>query len=397
MSERRRPFSDPEVLELFQDEPELLAIVDAIHATQAPQRRRAPRPLLVAAAAVAALVVVALIPLQFRGASLTERALAAIGDARVVHQVASRAERSQLIVDLDTGSERPTELELESWFDSEAGEVRTVTRRNGVLVADTLTRKDASGSGAGASQPDPVVTTFLRGYRSAVSRGELKVIRRGLLDGTEVVWVRTAIPGARSDEVALDSATDLPRAFRLVVGSEPVGQLWRVSEIDSRVHSEADLTSKPPPAGPVAGRVESEQEATLDEAARLLAGSGRWPGREIGGLQLGRVVAQTLSRTLADGSRQTGAGLALTYGDTSGELVEIRQAMVPEPAYGFVEGRLTSSFAPIPEGAVALSVPEPQDGGLWMGQLRAGDVFLTIRASRRELVLDAARSLVPLG
>ena len=390
MNERRRPFSDPEVLELFEEEPELLAIVDAIHATQAPRRRRVSRPLLVGVSAVAALIAVALIPWQFRGADLTERALAAIGDARVVHLVASRPEQDQVVVDLETGSESAMTLELESWFDTELGKLRTVTRRQGDVVADTLTRK---GAGA-AAQVDPVVAAFVRGYRSTLSNGELEVIRRGQLDGVEVVWVRASFPGARRDEVALDSETDLPRAFRLVVGAEPEGPLWRVSEINSRVLSEPDFTPKPPPSGPVAGGVVSERDVTLNAAARLLDGRGRLPGRQIAGLQLSRVVAQGLTRTLADGSRQSGVGLELAYGGARSEFVEIQQAVRPEPAYGFAEGRLTFSFAPIPEGAVVLSVPEPQDGALWMGQLRAGDVFLTIRASRRDLVVDAARSLV---
>lgn len=393
MSERRMPFSDPEVLELFQDEPELLAIVDAIHATQAPQRSRAVKPLLVGAAAVAALFVVALIPWQFRGADVTERALAAIGDAGVVHLIASRPEQNHPVIDLSSGSERLTQLELESWFEAETGETRTVTRRDGILVADTLTRE---GKETDAGQGDPVVSTFIRGYRAALAGGELEVVRRGRLDGVEVVWVRASLPGAHRNEVALDSATDLPRAFRLVVGSESQGPLWRVSEIDSRVLSEPDFTPKPPPVGPVAGRVVSERNVKLNEAAQLLGSRGRWPGRELSGLQLGRVVAQELTRTLADGSRQAGVGLELIYGDTASEFVEILQARGPEPAYGFVEGRLTRGFAPIPESAVVLSVPESTGSALWTGQLRSGEVFLTIRASRRELVLDAARSLVAL-
>ena len=392
MSERRRPFSDPEVLELFEEEPELLAIVDAIHATQAPQRRHVSRPVLVAVSAVAALIVVALIPWQFRGADLTERALAAIGDARVVHVVASRPGEDQVVVDLETGSESVMTVELESWFDTESGELRTVTRRQGVVVADTLTRK-----GAGAAAPvDPVVATFVRGYRSALARGELEVVRRGRLDGDRVVWVRASLPGARKDEVALDATTDLPRAFRLVVGAESGGPLWRVPEIDSRLLSEPDFTPRPPPAGPVAGGIQSEQTITLEEAARLLDGRGRRPGRDVAGLKLNRVVSQELTRTLADGRLEKSIGLELVYGDTKSEFVTIQQAPRPEPAYRFVEGRLTFGFAPIPEGAVALVVPDRPGVDPWLGQLRAGDVFLTIQASRRQLVLDAARSLVAL-
>jgi hypothetical protein len=389
MSERRRPYGDPEVLELFEEEPELLAIVDAIHATQAPRRSRPARPILIAAAAIAAIAVLVVIPWQFRGVDLTDRALAAIGDARVVHVVASRPERDQLLIDLGTGVESPTTLELESWFDVESAELRTTTRRNGVTVADTLTS-------TGAIPPDPVVATFVRGYRSALQAAELKVVRDGRLDGTEVVWVRASLPNTRRDEVALDVSTDLPHAFRLAVGSERPGPLWRVSAIDSRARRASDFTSREAATGPVAGAIESERTVTLQEAAQLLRGSGRWPGEQVSRLRLDRVVSQELTRTLADRTRENATGVELVYRDAAGAFVEVSQALTAEPAYGFAEGRLTLGFAPIPEGALALIVPERPDA-LWVGQLRAGDSYITIRGSQRALVVDAARSLMPLG
>lgn len=389
MSERRRPYVDPEVLELFEEEPELLAIVDAIHATQAPRRSRPARPILIAAAAIAAIAVLAVIPWQFRGVDLTERALAAIGDDRVVHLVALRLERDQLLVDLRTGAERPTTLELESWFDTETAELRTVTRRNGITVADTLTP-------TGATPPDPVVATFVRGYRSALQAGELKVVRHGQVNGNEVVWVRASLPDTRRDEVALDLSTDLPRAFRLAVGSETPSPVWRVSAIDSRTRSAADFTSREAATGPVAGAIKSERTVPLEVAAQLLRGSGRWPGENVRQLRLDRVISQEIMRTLADRTRETVTGVELVYRDAAGAFVEVSQALTAEPAYGFAEGRLTLGFAPIPEGALALIVPEQTDE-LWIGQLRAGDSYITIRGSQRALVVDAARSLMPLG
>lgn len=393
MSEPRRPISDPEILELFEDEPELLAVVDAIAATQAPRRRRLPRRLLlVAAAAATAALVLAFVPFQFGDRSLNERALAAIGDARVVHLIATRVEAERMIVDLRSGSEEPGSLSLESWFDSESGDLRSATRREGDLVADRLVGKRARREGV-----DPVVAVFIRGYREALEQGELEVVRRGRLEGVEVVWVRLALPGARRDEIALDADTELPRAFRLVVGPEAAGPLWHVRAIDSRPRSQHDFLRTEPSVGPSGGAIESERAVSTTEANGLLNGHGRWPGRDVDGLQLAQVRAQELSRLFADGRRQKSSGVELLYGDPRGDYLQIRQAEAPESAYGFAEGRLTFDFAPIPTpGRLALTRLGSSDRPLWLGQLVEDEVYVTIRSTRRDVVISAASSLVPL-
>lgn len=392
MRERRRPIQDPEILELFQDEPELLAVVDAIAATQAPRRRAVPRRLLLAAAAigVAALILV-LLPFGVGDAGIEDRALAAVGDGRVVHLVATRVEPERVIVDLRSGAETPGVLALESWFDSESSELRTTTRRDGHTVADTLARKGA------AEGIDPVVAGFVRGYREALERGELEVLRRDRLDGQEVVWVRLTLPGAQRDEIALDADTDLPRAFRSVGPTGAPGPLWRVRSIDSEPRSEVDFRPTEPPAGPSAGRIESERDVAPAEANALLGGEMRWPGPEVDGLSLATVRAQALSRQFPDGRLLRSSGVEFVYGDPRGDYVEIREARSPEPAYGFAEGRLTLDFAPIPSaGRLVLTRLGSPGNSLWLGQLRDGDVYVSIRSTRRDLVVRAARSLAPL-
>lgn len=392
MRERRRPIQDPELLELFQDEPELLAVVDAIAATQAPGHRAVPRRLLLAAAAVGVVaLVVVLLPFDLGDAGIEDRALAAVGDGRVVHLVATRVEPERAIVDLRSGAETPGVLALESWFDSESRDLRTATRREGQTVADTLARK---GAAAGI---DPVVEGFVRGYREALERGELEVVRRDRLDGQEVVWVRLRLPGAQRDEIALDAGTALPRAFRSVSASGALGPLWRVRSIDSEPRSDVDFLSAEPPAGPSAGRVESEREVAPAEASALLGGDARGPGPEVDGLSLASVRAQALSRQFPDGRSQRSSGVEFVYGDTRRDYVEIRQARSPEPAYGFAEGRLTLDFAPIPSaGRLVLTWLGSPGQPLWLGQLEDGEVYVSIRSTRRDLVVSAARSLAPL-
>jgi hypothetical protein len=393
MRERRRPIRDPEILELFQDEPELLAVVDAIAATQAPTRRAVTRRvLLVAAFTGIAALALALVPFQLGGRSLEDRALAAVGDGRVVHLMATRVEAERVIIDLNSGLETPGMIALESWFDSETGDLRTETRREGRLVADTVVRK---GSGQAL---DPVVAGFVRGYREALEQSELEVLRRGYLDGSKVVWVRLTLPGAQSTEIALDVRTFLPRAFRSALVPGAPGLLWRVEGIDSRPRSEGDFRPTELPTIPGAGQIEAEHDASLAQANELLGERGRWPGRQVDGLELDAVRIHALSRLFPDGKRLRSSGVELVYGDRRGEYIELRQAAAPEPAYGFAEAWLTIDFAPIPvRGKLALTRLDGAPGRpLWLGQLVDGGVYLSIRSSSRDLVISAARSLAPL-
>lgn len=390
MRERRRPYDDPEVLELLRDEPELLAIVDAIAATQVQRRRRVPqRLLLVAAVAGVVLVSIALVPWRLGGDGLSERALAAIGGARVVHVVASRPEPEQTLIDLATGTERSGEVRLETWFDSDTGDTRTTTRRNGEVVADTAAAGTASGG------RDPAVSLFVRGYRPALERGEIAVLRRERLDGVDVVWVQVTLPSGRRSEVALDTSTDLPVAFRFA--AEPASPLWRIESMDTLGRSKADFTTSQAPRGPEQGEIASARPSSPARAATVLEGHGTWPGPQFAGLHLEHVREQTLGRVFTDGRRETGVGVELLYRGAGSAFVRIRQATTPEIAYGFAEGRLTLDFAPIPkQGVLALTAPGSASGSLWRGQLRSNAVYLTILGSDRDLVLGAARTLVPL-
>jgi hypothetical protein len=385
--------SDPEILDLFQDEPELLAVVDAISATLTARQRRLPRRLLlVAATAAAAVLVVSFAPWQFGGRSVQDRALAAIGDRRVVHLVATRREPARTVVDLRSGNERSGMLAVESWFDSQSGDLRGATRRDGELVADALVAEGAAVGGV-----DPLVAVFVRGYREALERGELEVVRRGRLGGEEVVWVRLTLPGARRDEIALDAETGLPRAFRLAVGSEAAGPAWRVQAIDSRPRTQSEFVPAELPVGPSGGDILSERAVTTSEANEFLDGHGRWPGSDVDGVPLKQVRAQELSRLFANGRRQDSRGVEFVYGDPRSDYLQIRQASAPEPAYGFTEGRLTLDFAPIPApGQLSLTRLGPRARPLWLGQLSKDEVHMTIRSNRRDLVIDAARSLAAL-
>ena len=143
-------FADAELVELFADEPELLAIADAIAATtttparahasaSAPSRLRLPRPsVLTAVALVAAAAVVVLVaPWQRSHGTLTDMALAAIGTQPVVHVVMETPTGAGL-VDIASGNAQPVMQRDEVWYDAARGLRRDVTRDGSVILDDEL-------------------------------------------------------------------------------------------------------------------------------------------------------------------------------------------------------------------------------------------------------------------
>ena len=102
---------DHEVLELLADDPELLALADAVAAAREPVkvRRRVSRTVLAGAVVLAAALVIALVaPWNGGHRTLVDRAMAAIGDEPVLHAITRETSSAGLtVVDLATGKRAP--------------------------------------------------------------------------------------------------------------------------------------------------------------------------------------------------------------------------------------------------------------------------------------------------
>jgi hypothetical protein len=213
---------DPETIEALRDEPELLAIADAFAATQrpAPRRLRGIAPGVAAAAALAAAVALAVLlwPTGGGGDGVLGRALAAIGDGRVLHLVLESRGGEEL-VDLRTGRRTPVVARVESWRDGDSGREHVVIRI-GDTITDALVPDDLQEHGLSSGPTDPALDALWKGYRRALADGAAFLDGRGVVDGHPVYWLHFPSFGdrLRGTKVAIDRKTYKPVLVRRDTG-----------------------------------------------------------------------------------------------------------------------------------------------------------------------------------
>lgn len=381
---RRRVRLDPEVVELFADEPELLGIVDAIGATQ--PRRRARRPGLVPAAAAvavtaAATALILVVSWPGRGVGVIEEALAAVSAGPVTHAIVSSEVPNNVRVDLASGAVVPVVVSVETWYDRSAGEVRARIRHEGVLVADTV------GPAARRAVPglsDLGDRLFVLRYRDALAAGDATIVRRGTFAGRAAIWLEVEL-GVRAAEVVIDADSHLPVAFTDVTEQR---RLWTVTRFETGTRSEEDFVSDETPMGPEGGRVVTSSPTDPARASAVAGFVPIWAGESVADQSLESVAIETLDS--ADSGLQS-RGVVFRYrGDAN---LRVRAAPRPEPAYGFVRREFTFGLNPIPADTT-IDISRFGDG--WLGQMKRRSIYVTIESSRRQVVIDAARALVPL-
>ena len=414
---------DHETLEALRDEPELLAVADALAATARPRRRRTLAPLAAVAAAAA---VAAVVLLGGRGSpDLADRALAAMGNGPVLHVVVREpgpAEPGGGLVEIKTGrpiEPRPSVLETEMWIDRARGLAHTVMRQDGRVTEDyvhtpdgefdqdgilwtcaSIARHPVEATRAGVScnlngdngttprdvpeappRVDPALAAFVSGYRDALDRGTATKLGEGDVDGRAVYWLRLG-----DERVAIDRATYEP------VRVESEAHRYDVVRIETIPEDAADF-SKPPlrPAGErvVSGDVTAREGIALADAPP----GSLWAGREVAGMQLAAVQRLQVRTGYARDTGlepRTAEALALIYGDVrrgrgAGRFVEIDEAAKPLYAFGWDPVHM-----PVPpQGYVRL--------GAWFAYLRQGDTYVVIRGTAGEAeLLAAARQLAAI-
>jgi hypothetical protein len=369
---------DPELLELFADEPELLAITDALQATQGKRHNVARRRYLFLAAALVAVTAIAggaVALFGDGGQSLVEQAAAAIPQGRMIEATLETPAPST-VVDLSSGVRRSVTVEIQSWLDSSTGRIRVLTRRGDVVVSDVAGSGDEIAPAA--SGLDPSSLTFARDYKQAVTSGHAVALPNGELEiGADGNSVRVRL-----------SANALPTAIAVNRARN-----WRVTHFAAVPFDAEALVPLRTGRTANAGSVAASTMLPLDSAGKTV--------KQITGTSLPATIAQnrvshaSLQQLTRVSGKQTSrdSGVELAYG-AGAEKVQVRLARRPEPAYGFVEGRLAFDFNPIPPvGQANVAAIGTGSSTVWIVQLRIGHGFAAIRARTRALALGAARQI----
>ena len=388
---------DPELLELLAEKPELLAVADAVAATQEPSRRSvvrrpAARVAALVAVAVAVLAVALVLPQGKHG--IVDRAIAAIGDGRILHIV---AEVPTGIVDVDLESGRRTlqNYRVELWADQELNRMHAVVTFKGRVIADMLWPQDAK-QGMTVGPVDPAFTALWGGYREALEDGTAKRAGEGVVFGHRVYWLRFSPAEAKSagSEVAVDAETFKPIVWRVYNGLRATDQHILVAEtgdLDS-----ADFTRRGPAMlGDIfSGGVSSGSIGSDDAAPSTTVPSG-WlsAGAEADGQKLAAVLPQTITTD----KKKTIQGIQLVYGNHEHGLPGPGATTIDELA----EPDFPGTWEHIPAGAV--QIQQTQSSGAnddhieWIGYLVKNNRYVTITTRHGEQALvDIARSLRPV-
>jgi hypothetical protein len=378
-------------------EPDWADVLERLGRAAPPRRNRGRYGFALIAAALVAVVAVALVGIRRGSPSFVDQALAAVGNGRYVHAVLDTPTSDQML-DLATGDTRIVSLRAEVRYDTSNGAWDSWVIRDGIYFAPT--------------QPppaDPTIAAFASGYAEALASGKAKVVGSTTVSGERATIIRFPIAhtgGLVDEEVAVSDASHAPLwirgRFAVVENGHVVA---RHLSGTTRVLSISSSDEVSDPAGviklapPVTGWAQNLRRVEPSVAPKAFGHTALWVGSTIGGLRLQDVRLQRLASVIGPDSRDhsNALGLKVAYRQ-GGRSLQIRQAASPEAGYGFGVG--IEGVPPAP-GAASLSCgPCPGEksrrGTIWRAFLRQDDLFVGIRSASRDLVIRAARSLVPM-
>ena len=371
-----------------------------LHDAGVPARgRRRGVLLLVLAAVLASVSFVAVLawPGGSDRVSVVERALAAIGPEPVLH-VVFESELGYHLVDLDSGERRVLHREREVWYDPARG-LHEVTRFEGVIQSDARLP-------AGEGDSDALYREFATGYRAALESGAARVVGRDVIRGEPVHWIRVSTRsddiGEYAEEVAVSERTFRPVYIRLLVDGRPLpGGGARVISFETLPEGAGDFPTEAPAFDgfSFSGGGISGKPISFEKAARILKQRPLWAGPSVRGLPLVRVdrwIARWSPHT--EGLRDwiENVGVQLFYG-TLHDDGEARTGRIGNPRRPHVQIVVTTTLDPTVKFELGIGDYRPPDGTILIlrrrGLMRAGNLYVVIEASNRELIVDSARAL----
>jgi hypothetical protein len=382
---------DPEVLEALGEEPELLAIADAVTETQ-----RFPRPthrrVLTRAAAIAAVGATALVAVLLwpggggGGHGILDRALAAIGDGRVLHLVVRMPTGAEL-VDIQSGRTTVPSYEVETWSDRNSTRYHVIFRLDGRIVGEALYPQD--GGSTPPFKVNPAYTALWTGYRQALADGNAKIDRAGTLYGHRVYWLTFPAlgNGPAKSEVAIDRSTYRPLDFRVrLAGGRQLDN--RILLAQTEPFSAAAFTRRTSRPNPALG-VTSHSSGVVVAPAGPVKVTKPWlrAGPAIAGVKL-----SAIRRTQTTSGGKTSTGFELVYGSETAP----RRSLIVGEMRGPGDA---SEWNGIPRGFVRVTAGEEAEGNgstyaVWSGYFIRGGVYVSIQTGLgKAALLEAARTL----
>jgi hypothetical protein len=250
---------------------------------------------------------------------------------------------------------------------------------------------------------DPALAEFFDGYRSALESGDAHVTDTGTVDGHDVTWIEFAFFGNEATErVAVDKASSLPIRIEHIYKGK-VEQSYGVVSIETLPEGSGDFSKlKKRPSSSFSIARDNVTSISESDAALALPGA-LWVGKRISTLQLLKVSRAALtSQNLSNGSAPVvGTGIELHYGDGSPGGLRGDEPLRNEKPYGsyvwLQEAALSDQFywfwprEEPPSGSVL--VESGNRRGDCDGFMVKDRIHVTILASSRELLLEAARAL----
>ena len=400
---------DHEVLEELQNEPELLAIADALVETQRIRRPFRPWRAVTVVALASALFLLVLASPWDRGGSrvpILDRALAGIQTrGPVLHAVISYADGWR--VDLATGKTTPRFTFGEVWYDKEQGRARFIARRDGKVLGDRTVTGSRRDLGI-ALFPLPVEETDY--YREALAREKAKVVGEGSWHGHPVYWLELAnATRPVTFRVGVDRRTYQSVVMRSVdAEGQPTGTEVGLVDLEYVPRSQAHFGKVEGTAGAVelmagGGSGGSSDDLLSPTRARAALGvTAVWAGEKLEGLPLKSIQLRDATYQEEGKQEHRDKQLQLVYGEArapqmGGSGVEINELAAGSPVWASV-----SDGPPPPAGFADLTSSVGTYGHsndsstVWHAALPVGQIWATVEAPTRELALAAARELRPI-
>jgi hypothetical protein len=388
---------DAEVIELLADEPELLAIADAVSATQrkpagSTGRRIAVRAGLVGAVAAAVIVAVLAWPQGKPPGGVVGRALAAIGDGRVMH-VVTESPSGIVYVNLQTGHRAAPIMREELWADRQLDHFHLVLSLDGRVLGDLLLPQDAKNGTGLPSSPNPAFVALWTGYRAALKNGTATLAGRGSVLGHRVYWLAFRPPSSEPEriEVAVDAHTYKPILNRTYANGRHFDQRILVAKTIPYRATEFERRGPSLVSGSSGGSSTGSSSASGPPKTPVLRAPWLTAGKTVAGLRL-RGVSQFSEFITSDGKRKSAHGLELTYGAPQPESTTIDELLHPDDP---------RPWTGIPADSVRIEQGEESSGKggarpTWTGHLKKDGVHVTISTPTSErALLEIARALRP--